>query len=127
LKHKNNDQEDLRCRGGTHVGVGVGVDVGDAAVVTHVVVEAADVREEVLVREEVVGIRGEEVASSRAERSPKMLSPLSRTGSQEAGFQRSTVPACGARCKTDREDGEAAQSSGSQRKWLLYYVFCREE
>jgi hypothetical protein len=61
--HKINEQEqeDIRCRGRIHVGV----DVGDAAVVAQVVVEAADVGEE------VIGVSNEEEASSRVERSPK--------------------------------------------------------
>jgi hypothetical protein len=93
---KNDEQEDIRWRGGTHVGV------GDAAVVAHVVVEVADVGKEVLVGEEVVGVRGVEEASSRTKRSPKILSPLSHTGSQEAGFRRPTISARGARRKTGR-------------------------
>jgi hypothetical protein len=46
------------------------------------------------------GRRDEELASSRAERFPKTLSPLSCTGSQGTGFWRPTVPARGARRKT---------------------------
>jgi hypothetical protein len=40
------------------------------------------------------------LVSSRAERSPKTLSPLSRTGLQETGIRRPTVPVRGARRKT---------------------------
>ena len=47
-----------------------------------------DVGEEVVVGEVVVGDRivRDEAASSRAERSPKTLSPFSRTGLKECGF-----------------------------------------
>ena len=47
-----------------------------------------DVREEVVIGEVVVGDRiiRDEAASSRAERSPKTLSPFSRTGLKECGF-----------------------------------------
>jgi hypothetical protein len=68
--------------------------------VAHVFVEATDVGKEVLVGEEVIGVRGVEEASSRAKRSPKIVSPLSHTESQEAGFQRPTIPARSARRKT---------------------------
>ena len=44
-----------------------------------------DVGEEVVVGEVVVGVRDEE-ASSRAERSPKTLSPFFRTGLKRCGF-----------------------------------------
>ena len=50
--------------------------------VFHVAEEVVDVGEEVVVGEVVVGVRDEEV-SSRAERSPKTLSPFSRTGLKE--------------------------------------------
>jgi hypothetical protein len=50
----------------------VGVVVGER----HVAEEVVDVGEEVL-----VGVRDEELFSSRAEHSPKTLSPLSRTES----------------------------------------------
>ena len=43
-----------------------------------------DVREEVVVGEVVIGVRDEE-ASSRAERSPKTLSPFSHTGLKGCG------------------------------------------
>ena len=44
--------------------------------------------EEVVVGEVVVGVRGvrDEEVSSRAERSPKTLSPFSRTGLKRCGF-----------------------------------------
>jgi hypothetical protein len=72
------------------VGVGVEVRVG-TSVVGHVVdVEGADVQEEVLFGEGVVGRR--DAVSSRAE-------ALTRTGSQEAGFWRPTVTSSGARRK----------------------------
>ena len=47
-----------------------------------------DIGEEVVVGEVVVGDRivRDEAASSRAERSPKTLSPFSRTGLKECGF-----------------------------------------
>ena len=47
-----------------------------------------DVGEEVVVGEVAVGVRGfrDESASSRSERSPKTLSPFSRTGLKECGF-----------------------------------------
>ena len=47
-----------------------------------------DVGEEVVVGEVVVGDRivRDESASSRAERTPKTLSPFSRTGLKECGF-----------------------------------------
>ena len=47
-----------------------------------------DVGEEVVVGEVVVGVRGvrDEEVSSRAERSPKTLSPFSRTGLKRCGF-----------------------------------------
>ena len=47
-----------------------------------------DVREEVVIREVVVGDRivRDEAASSRAERSPKTLSPFSHIGLKECGF-----------------------------------------
>ena len=47
-----------------------------------------DVGEEVVVGEVVVGDRiiRDEAASSRVERSPKTLSPFSRTGLKECGF-----------------------------------------
>ena len=47
-----------------------------------------DVRKEVVVGEVVVGDRivRDETASSRAERSPKTLSPFSRTGLKRCGF-----------------------------------------
>jgi hypothetical protein len=66
--HKVNEQEqeDIWCRGRTHVGV----DVGDAAIVAHVVIETADIGEEALVEKEVIDVRDEEEASSRAERFP---------------------------------------------------------
>jgi hypothetical protein len=77
-------------RGATHVGVGV--------VVTHVVdEEIVDVGEEVLVGEDVVLVGVRDEASSRAERSPKTLSPFSRTGLEAAWFRRPTVPIGGAR------------------------------
>jgi hypothetical protein len=62
-----------RCRCRTVVDVVVGE--------RHVAEEVVDVGEEVLVGEDVllVGVRDEELVSSRAERSPKTLSPLSRT------------------------------------------------
>ena len=44
-----------------------------------------DVGEEVVVGEVVAGVRDEE-ASSRAERSPKTLSPFSRTGLKRCGL-----------------------------------------
>jgi hypothetical protein len=69
----------------------VGVVIGER----HVAEEVVDIGEEVL-----VGVRDEELVSSRAECSPKTFSPLSRTGLQETGFQRPTVPARGARRKT---------------------------
>jgi hypothetical protein len=58
----------------------VGVIVGER----HVAEEVVVVGEEVLVGEDVllVSVRDEELASNRAERSIKTLSPLSRTGSQ---------------------------------------------
>lgn len=68
-----------------------------AGVVAHVVEEVVDVREEVVVGEDVVGVRAE--GSSRAERSPKTLSPFSRTGLEAARFRRPTVPTGGARRK----------------------------
>ena len=77
------------------VGVGVRVGVG---VVAHVAEEVVDVREVVVVGEEVVGVRDGKT-SSRAERSPKTLSPFSRTGLEVAGFRRPTVPTDGARRK----------------------------
>jgi hypothetical protein len=68
----------------------VGVVVGER----HVIEEVVDVGEEVLVEEDVllVGVHDEELVSSRAKRSPKTLSPLSHTGSQETGFRRHTIP-----------------------------------
>jgi hypothetical protein len=61
----------IRCCRRIHVGVEVRVDVG-TSVVSHVVdVEAADVREEVLVGDGVVGRR--DAVSSRAEALPKNL------------------------------------------------------
>jgi hypothetical protein len=67
-----------------------------------------------------VGVRDEELFSSRAERSPKTLSPLSRTGSQKTGFQRLTVLARGARRNTrDGEDCEAALSFGGSGGCVL--------
>jgi hypothetical protein len=61
-----------------------------------------DVGEEVLVGEDVllVGVHDEELVSSRAKRSPKTLSPLFHTGSQETGFRRPTIPPHNARHKT---------------------------
>ena len=70
---------------------GTGLGVG----VLHVVEEVVDVGEVVV---GVRGVRDEEV-SSRAERSPKTLSPFSRTGLKEVRFRRPTVPTCGARRK----------------------------
>ena len=60
-----------------------------------------DIGEEVVVGEVVVGDRivRDETASSRAERSPKTLSPFSRTGLKEVWFRRPTVPTRGARRK----------------------------
>ena len=60
-----------------------------------------DVGEEVVVGEVVVGVRGvrDEEVSSRAERSPKTLSPFSRTGLKKVRFRRPTVPTRGARRK----------------------------
>jgi hypothetical protein len=83
-----------RCRYRTIVGVVVGE--------RHVAEEVVDVGEEVLVGEDVLlmGVRDEELVSSRGERSPKTLSPLSHTGSHETGFRRPTVPARGARRRT---------------------------
>jgi hypothetical protein len=76
----------------------VGVVIGER----HVAEEIVDVGEEVLVGEYVllVSVRDEELASIHVERSPKTLSPLSRTGSQETEFRRPTVPAHGARRRT---------------------------
>ena len=68
------DGED-RSSSNSSTGLGVGV-LG-----SHVIEEVVDVREEVVVGEVVVGVRGvrDEEVSSRAERSPKTLSPFSRT------------------------------------------------
>ena len=66
MKHdiKQEKHRHILCRGGTsHVGV---------VVVAHVVEEVVDVWKEVVVREVVVGVRGEE-ASSRVEALPKNL------------------------------------------------------
>jgi hypothetical protein len=68
----------------------IGIAIGDAAFVSHVVVEAADVGEE------VIGIREEDEASSRTERSPKTLLPVSHIGSQEMQFWKPIVLAHGA-------------------------------
>jgi hypothetical protein len=75
LKHKINEQEYIQWKGGTYVGIGVGVDFGDAVFVIHVFIEAADVGEE------VIGVRGEEEASSRVDSFSKTLPPFSRTRS----------------------------------------------
>jgi hypothetical protein len=85
LKHTSEDQEDIRCWSRCGCRTAVGVIVSER----HVVKEVVDVGEEVVVGEDVVlvSVRDEELASSRAERSPKTLSPLSRTGSQETGFR----------------------------------------
>jgi hypothetical protein len=56
-----------------------------AIVVSHVIVDAAYAGEEFLVGEEVIDVHDEDEARSHAECSPKSLSPLCRTGSQEAG------------------------------------------
>jgi hypothetical protein len=60
-----------RCRGRTIVGV--------VSAERHVTKEVVDVGEELLVGEDILlmGVRDEEVVSSRTERSPKTLSPLS--------------------------------------------------
>ena len=60
-----------------------------------------DVGEEVAVGEVVVGGRivRAKAASSRAERSPKILSPFSRTELKEVRFRRPTIPTRGARRK----------------------------
>jgi hypothetical protein len=87
----------------------------------HVVVEAADVGEEVLIGKEVVGIRGEEEAST-----PKNLSHLSRTRSQEAGFCRRLLCQLAVHdTRRDGEDSEVAQSFKSRRHWWLCYVWRR--
>jgi hypothetical protein len=98
LKQTSEDQEDIQCWSRCGCRTAVGVFVGER----HVAEEVVDVGEEVLVGEDVVlmGVRDEELASSRVERSPKTLSPFSRTGSQEIGFRRPTVLAHGARRKT---------------------------
>ena len=80
--------EVLHNGGSTSLGVGV--------LASHVVEEVVDVGEEVVVR--VRDVRDEEV-SSRAERSPKILSPFSRTGLKVVGFRRPIVPTYGARRK----------------------------
>jgi hypothetical protein len=76
--------------------------VGVVAGERHVAEEIVDVGEEVLVGEDVllVGVRDEEVISSRSTRSPKTLSPFSRTRSQETGLQMPTVPSYGAHRRT---------------------------
>ena len=72
----------------------LGVDI----LASHVVEKVVDVGEEFVVGEVVIGVRDEPV-SSRAERSPKTLSPFSRTGLKEVRFRRPTVPTRGARRK----------------------------
>jgi hypothetical protein len=70
----------------------------------------------------------EETFSSRAEHSPKTLSPLSRTGSQETGFRRPTVPARSARRKMGWERWSRqrnAQEQGGSIGCVL--CICREE
>ena len=73
-----------------------------------------DVREEVVVGEVVIGVRDEE-ASSRAERSPKTLSPFSHTGLKRCGsgglLSRPAVQAA-------RRDGEERSNSAVLRnRW----------
>ena len=72
----------------------LGVDI----LASHVIEEVVDVREEVIIGEVVVDVR-DELVSSRAERSPKILSPFSRTGLKEVRFRRPTIATCGARRK----------------------------
>ena len=65
-------RRNVRHSSSRSAGLGVGV------LACHVVEEVVDVAEEVVVGEVVVGVCDEE-ASSRVERSPKTLSPFSRT------------------------------------------------
>jgi hypothetical protein len=80
----------VRCWSRCRCRAVVGVVVGER----HVAEEVVDVGEEDVL---LVGVRDEELVSSRTERSPKTLPPLSRTGSQETGIRRPTVPTRGAR------------------------------
>jgi hypothetical protein len=69
-----------------------------------------------------MGVRDEELVSSRAERSPKTLSPLSRTGSQETRFRRPTFMARGAHRKT--EWGRLWGSAVLWREEVVVVVCC---
>ena len=88
-----------------------------------------DVGEEVVVGEVVVGDRivRDEAAGSRAERSPKTLSPFSRTGLKRCGFggllSRPAVHAA-------RRDGEERSNSteigtGGERKEKFWCISLR--
>ena len=76
--------------------------LGWSILTSHVVEEVVDVQEEVIVGEVVVEVRGvrDEEVSSRAKRSPKTLSPFSRTVLKEVRFRMPTVPTRGARRKS---------------------------
>ena len=84
-----------------------------------------DVGEEVVVREVVVGDRivRDESVSSHAERSPKTLSPFSRTGLKECGFggllSRLAVHAA----SRDEEDNDSSEiGTGGERKEKFWCV-----
>ena len=76
-----------------------------------------DIGEEVIVGEVVIGDRivRDESASSRAERSPKTLSPFSRTGLKECGFggllSRAAVHA------TSRDGEDRSSSAMLRNRW----------
>ena len=105
----------MRC--GNSIGVGVDVVTG------HVVEEVVDVGEEVIVGKVVVGVRGvrDEEVSCRAERSPKTLSPFSRTGLESGGVSEAYCP--DQRCTLQAGMGKnlAAQSLelGGERKMMF--------
>ena len=77
-----------------------------------------DVREEVVVGEVVVGVRDEE-ASSCAERSPKTLSPFSRTGLKRCGLggllSRRAVHAA----SQDEEDNRSSEMEPMAREGVV--------
>ena len=78
-----------------------------------------DVGEEVVVGEVVVGDRivRDEAASSRAERSPKTLSPFSRTGLKECGFGGLlSRPAVHAASRDEEDSSSSEIGTGGERK-----------
>ena len=84
-----------------------------------------DVGEEVVVGEVVVGVRDEE-ASSRAERSPKTLSPFSRTRLKRCGFGGIlSRPAVHAASRDEEDCNSSENETGGERKKKFWCISLR--